>query len=199
MLLLVEKTIMKEAWETLKTMYLGTDRVKEMKVQTLKSEFVALHMKPTQSIDDFVVKLTTIVNNIRGLGDTMEESTVSQKFLCVAPNKFNPIVSTIEKFMDMKTMSIEEVIGQLKAHEKYHIGVLNGDNDDEHVLLTRVEWKVEWNAKESSEGSTSKSPKWRGKGGSHGHGRGRGHGRGSGRDEDGRDNDQGGHKAWKFN
>ena len=36
-------------------------RIKEAKVHTLKSEFVAIHKKDGESINDFAVKLTMIV------------------------------------------------------------------------------------------------------------------------------------------
>lgn len=50
------------AWKTLKMMHFGADRVKEVRVQTLKSEFEGMRMKETETIDDFAKRLTTIVN-----------------------------------------------------------------------------------------------------------------------------------------
>ena len=37
------------------------ERVKEVKVQTLKREFKAIRMKDSESIDEFAMKLTMIV------------------------------------------------------------------------------------------------------------------------------------------
>ena len=45
LLLIAEKKTVVAAWETLKTMHLGTDRVKSAKVQNLKTEFELLRMK----------------------------------------------------------------------------------------------------------------------------------------------------------
>lgn len=69
-------------------------------------------------MDDFAVKLDTIVNRIRGLGEKVEDSNVVRKFIRAAPAKFLKIVSTLEQFGDFKTMTVEEVIGRLKAHEE---------------------------------------------------------------------------------
>ena len=43
-------------------MHVGMERVKEAKVQTLKSEFEAIYMKNIDSIDDFAMKLAMIVS-----------------------------------------------------------------------------------------------------------------------------------------
>lgn len=69
LLLIAEKETAREAWVMLKTMYVGADRVKEAKAQTLKTEFDNLRMKPAESVDEFAIKLNTIVNRIRGLGE----------------------------------------------------------------------------------------------------------------------------------
>lgn len=102
-----------------------------MKIQTLKSELENLRMKPAESMDDFAVKLNTIVNRIRSLGEKVEESNVVRKFLQAAPAKFF-VVSTVEHFADFKTMTVEEVIGLLKAHGEQ----LNrfGEGGEKHVV-----------------------------------------------------------------
>ena len=99
-------------------------------------------MKEMESVDDFAVRLTTLVNQIRGLGEKMEESYVVKKLLRAVPGKYLQIVSTIEQFGDMKTMMVKEAIGRLKAYEERLRG-MSGNNDDEHLLLTRIEWEAQ--------------------------------------------------------
>jgi hypothetical protein len=94
-------------------------------------------MKESESVDDFVAWLATIVNKIRALGEKFEETYAVKKFLCVVPNKFLQIASTIEQFGDLKTMTVEEVIGRMKAHEEPLGGI--GDAGEEHLLLTPAE------------------------------------------------------------
>lgn len=136
LLLLAEKETKRGAWTTLKTMHMGAERVKEVKVQTLKSEFEVLRMKQGESIDDFAVKLTTIVKKICALGDKEEEGYVVKKFLRAVPPKFMQIASMIEQFDDFKTMTVEEVIGCLKAHEERIDNYSKGGGGEEHLLLT---------------------------------------------------------------
>ena len=60
-------------------MFMGVARVKEAKVQALKGEFESLIMNEMEKIEDFCMKLSGIVTNIRVLGEIMEESSVVRK------------------------------------------------------------------------------------------------------------------------
>ena len=62
-------------------MHVGVKRVKEAKVETLKSEFEATRMKDSESIDEFSMKLRTMVSGILSLRDVVEEISVVKKFL----------------------------------------------------------------------------------------------------------------------
>ncbi|XP_022925331.1 uncharacterized protein LOC111432621 [Cucurbita moschata] len=165
--LLAEKETAKEAWQMLKTIHVGAERVKEAKFQTLKFEFEIMNMKESETIDDCVARLTEVINKIRTFGDKFEEANLVKKFLHSVPPKFLHIASAIEQFADLKVMTMEEVIGRLKAYEER----IGGNKENvEHVLLTQGEWK----AKERSDNGGHS----RGRGCS-GRWRGRGHGRGN--------------------
>jgi hypothetical protein len=47
------KKTSKEVWDSLKARFVGEERVKEARLQTLKSEFDALRMKDSDSIDHY--------------------------------------------------------------------------------------------------------------------------------------------------
>ncbi|GKB05364.1 ribonuclease H-like domain, reverse transcriptase, RNA-dependent DNA polymerase [Tanacetum coccineum] len=59
LLMLADKDTAKEAWETLRTMHMGAERVKEAKVQTLRSDFEVIRMKDSESVDEFAMRLNT--------------------------------------------------------------------------------------------------------------------------------------------
>ncbi|XP_074336139.1 uncharacterized protein LOC141673302 [Apium graveolens] len=117
-LTLVERKTAKNAWEATKTVSLGATKVKQAKAQTLKSEFESINMKDTDQLDDFCMKLNGLVARIRALGKTIGEEYVLKKMLRAVPAKFLKIASAIEQFGNIETMSVEEVIGSLKAHEE---------------------------------------------------------------------------------
>ncbi|KAF2284725.1 hypothetical protein GH714_029592 [Hevea brasiliensis] len=99
------KKTAKEAWNMLKMMNQGADKVKEVRSQTLWREFEALRMGDSENVDDFSGKLTIIVNKLRNLGNTVEEERVVKKLLRSVSSKFLQIVSAIEEFSDLTTKS----------------------------------------------------------------------------------------------
>ena len=96
-------------------------------------------MKDTDSVDDFALRMKTITNEIRLLGEKFEESNAVRKFLRAVPSKFLEISSAIEQFGDLKRMTMDEVTGRLKAHEERLRGSTN-EKDDGQLLLTRSQW-----------------------------------------------------------
>nr|GEU94323.1 hypothetical protein [Tanacetum cinerariifolium] len=153
LLSLAEKQTAKDAWETLKTMFMGADRVKTAKVQTLKAEFETLSMKDTEIIDDFAMKVNNIVSNVQALREKVEKAYVIKKLLRAVPSKFLQIASTIEQFVDLDNMTVEEVIGRLKAHEER---VRRQSKSGEgKLLLTHQEWLERSKKKGNEEQRTS--------------------------------------------
>ncbi|XP_074359842.1 uncharacterized protein LOC141699947 [Apium graveolens] len=115
---IADKMTSKTAWEAIKTVHLGADKVKKAKAQTLKAEFESLVMKDTEQRDDFCMKMNSLVTNIRTLGEKVEETYVIKKLFRAVPVKFLQIASAIEQFGDLEKMSVEKVVGSLKAHEE---------------------------------------------------------------------------------
>ena len=55
----------KEIWDELKERYEGSERVKNVKMLTLKREFEMLKMKESESVKDYSSKLSELVNQMR--------------------------------------------------------------------------------------------------------------------------------------
>lgn len=115
--------------------------MKKAKVQTLRTEFESLSMKDSEQLDDFYLKLNGLVSNIRALGESLDESYVVKKLLRVVPSKFLQIVSTMEQFGDLETMTLEEAVGSLKAHEERLKGNSKSDSNEGQLMLTEEEWQ----------------------------------------------------------
>ncbi|XBI41309.1 hypothetical protein VPH35_125782 [Triticum aestivum] len=76
-----------------------------------------MSMKKSEGVGEFALKLTSLVNEMRALGSKMEDIAVVEKLLRAVPDKFLPIVVTIEQWGDVTKMSVMEVIGRLKNRE----------------------------------------------------------------------------------
>ena len=171
LLSITEKKTTRSAWEAIKLMCLGADRVKKARVQTLKTEFENLSMKDSETIDEFCMKLSGLVTNIRALGETIDESYVVKKILRATPSKFLQITSAIEQFGKLDEMSVEETVGSLKAHEERLQG--QTENNSGQLMLTEEEWlkreksegqllftKEEWQKRKNQKNRGTNSYQW---------------------------------------
>lgn len=69
-------------------------------------------------MDDFAIRVTTMLSKMHMLGEKIEDSYVVDKVLRVMTPKYLPITTTLEQFGNLSTMSIEKVFGRLKAYEE---------------------------------------------------------------------------------
>ncbi|CAH9146107.1 unnamed protein product [Cuscuta epithymum] len=150
------KATAKEAWDTLKTMRVGVERVREAKAQTCWTEFEALAFKDGEGVESFGIRLTAIMNDLQVLGDPLTEHKAVQKFLRSVPRKYKQMAMAIESLVDLKTLSIEELTGRLRVVEE------RGDLDDSthaggRLLLTEEEWKARQRGKDLPGGIDKKN------------------------------------------
>jgi hypothetical protein len=87
------------------------------KLQTYRLKFEQLKMNEDETISKYFLRVEELVNAMKGLGETSDDSLLVQKILRSLPDKFNPKVSAIEELNDLKTMSIDQLIGTLTAYE----------------------------------------------------------------------------------
>jgi hypothetical protein len=117
LLCVTEKETAADVWAALRSMHVGAERVREARIQSLRSDFDALKMSYAESVDDFAAKFTMLVGRIRELGDLMKEKYIMKKLRAVSKKYIN-IASSIGLFCDVNKISMEEAIGSLKAHEE---------------------------------------------------------------------------------
>ncbi|XP_051197381.1 uncharacterized protein [Lolium perenne] len=136
LLRVAEKETTAEVWAALRSMHVGVERVREARIQSLRSEFDGLKMFYAESVDDFAARFTTLVGRIRELGDPMEEKYVVNKLLRVVSKKYINVASSIGLLCDVNKMSMEEAFGSLKAHEELLKGQ-EEEGEEEKLLMTR--------------------------------------------------------------
>lgn len=166
---LAVKETAKDAWEAVKMMRLGVTRVQNAKATGLKKQLEAIKFGDGEDIDDFSMRLSSLVLQLGVLGVKISEPDVVRKFLFVVPKKFSQMACSTETLLDLDTLSIEELIGRLKAAEECHEQEEPEAKHTGKLLLSEEKWHARMNLRE---GGASSSQAGRGK--QRGRGRGRG-------------------------
>ncbi|XP_050874915.1 uncharacterized protein LOC127078512 [Lathyrus oleraceus] len=164
-------TTAKEAWDKLQTCNKGVEQVKKIRLQTLRGDFERLFMEESESISDYFSRVLAIVNQLKRNGEDVDEVKVMEKILRTLNQSFDFIVTNIEENKDLKTMTIEQLMGSLQAYEENQKRKIKQKEAMEQLL--------QLNIKEANY-VNYKSQRGRGRGQDRGRGRGHGgEGRGS--------------------
>jgi hypothetical protein len=113
---LADKPTAKDAWDSITATRVGLDRAQKAMVQKLRQEWDRLTFQLGEDIDDFALCLSGLVQQLARHGDGgIDEQKAVEKYLRVVPKKYTQIALSMETLLDLSTLSIEEVIGRLKA------------------------------------------------------------------------------------
>ena len=81
---LATKTSAKAAWDAIKMMRIGDERVRKSTAQNLRTEYEQIAFRDGESVEDFALCLSNIVQRLAILGDPEPEGKVVAKYLRVA-------------------------------------------------------------------------------------------------------------------
>nr|GEV13901.1 ribonuclease H-like domain, reverse transcriptase, RNA-dependent DNA polymerase [Tanacetum cinerariifolium] len=108
----------KELWESLKKRHVGEEKVQQARLQSLMIGFQTLQIKEDDTMDAFTAKLNGYATKAKELGKTLDESLLVRKLLDSTPDRFIKIVASIEQTNDLDDITLEEIVGKLKAFEE---------------------------------------------------------------------------------
>ncbi|KAJ0703081.1 putative RNA-directed DNA polymerase [Helianthus annuus] len=157
LLQVAKKKTAKEVWESLKTRFVGAERVQKARLHTLKSEFESMRMKDGESIDDYAGKLSGMISKYNNVGAVLGDEELVRKLLDTVTDKYIQLVASMEQYSDVEKMPFEEAIGRLKAYEdrlKLRQGSSTGESS---LLFTKAEGV-------SNNRGFNKHGSWRGRG-----------------------------------
>ncbi|XP_072149516.1 uncharacterized protein [Setaria viridis] len=162
---LSRKRTAKEAWDAIAAARIGSDRARKSTLQALRKEWENLAFKPSEDVDDFALRLNTLLQKMVQYSDnTYGKKRAIKKLLRCVPEKYKQIACSIEYLLDLSRMSIEEAIGRLK--------VVNNDESQPpsgpviiggKLHFTQEQWEARQGDRKKGEPSSSTGGRRRGK------------------------------------
>ncbi|KAE8799034.1 retrotransposon protein [Hordeum vulgare] len=76
-----------EIWSSLKSRFVGADRVRAARLATLRGDFERLRMDANESLDAFAGKISGMAARYAGLGSTLDNAAMVKKLFDAVPDR----------------------------------------------------------------------------------------------------------------
>ncbi|GJU52563.1 retrovirus-related pol polyprotein from transposon TNT 1-94 [Tanacetum coccineum] len=107
----------KEIWKTLLITHQGNSQVKDNKIDLLVQQYEQFVISEDESIDSAFARFNTIITSLKALDEGYSSKNYVRKFLRALHPKWRAKVTAIEESKDLMSLSLDELIGNLKVHE----------------------------------------------------------------------------------
>nr|GEV74382.1 zf-CCHC domain-containing protein/UBN2 domain-containing protein [Tanacetum cinerariifolium] len=107
----------KEIWKTLLITHQGDNQVKDNMIDLLVQQYEQFIISEDKSIDSVFVRFNTIISSLKALDEGYFSKNYVRKFLRALHPKRRAKVTTIEESKDLTSLSLDELIGNLKVHK----------------------------------------------------------------------------------
>ncbi|GKG05286.1 hypothetical protein Tco_0325372, partial [Tanacetum coccineum] len=124
----------KEIWKTLLITHQGNSTVKDNKIDLLVQQYEQFVISKDELIDSVFARFNTIITNLKALDeDYFSKNYVRKVFRALHP-KYRAKVMAIKESKDLTSLSLDELIENLKVHEM----VIKKDSE---IIKAKVERK----------------------------------------------------------
>ncbi|GJW38910.1 zf-CCHC domain-containing protein [Tanacetum coccineum] len=143
----------KEIWDTLLITHQGNSQVKDNKIDLLVQQYEQFTIPEEESIDNAFARFNTIITSLKALDEGFSSKNYVRKFLRALHPKWRAKVTAIEESKDLTSLSLDELIGNLKVYEviiKNDSEMVKGKREQNKSLALKAK-------KESSDEDSSNS------------------------------------------
>ncbi|GJX09952.1 hypothetical protein Tco_0199811 [Tanacetum coccineum] len=96
---------------------IGNSQVKDNKINLLVQQYKQFIVSKDESIDNAFARFSTIIASLKALDEGYSSKNYVRKFLRALHPKWRTNVMAIEESKDLTSLSLDELIGNLKVHE----------------------------------------------------------------------------------
>ncbi|GJU06354.1 retrovirus-related pol polyprotein from transposon TNT 1-94 [Tanacetum coccineum] len=107
----------KENWKTLLITHQGNSQVKDNKIDLLVQQYEQFVISEDESIDSSFARYNTFITSLKALDEGYSSKNYVRKFLKALHPKWREKVTAIEESKALTSLSLDELIGNLKVHE----------------------------------------------------------------------------------
>ncbi|GJU83018.1 retrovirus-related pol polyprotein from transposon TNT 1-94 [Tanacetum coccineum] len=103
--------------DTLLITHQGNSQVKDIKIDLLVQQYEQFTISEEESIDNAFTRFNTIITSLKALDEGFSSKNYVRKFLRALHPKRRAKVTAIEESKDLTSLSLDELIGNLKVYE----------------------------------------------------------------------------------
>nr|GEW17439.1 retrovirus-related Pol polyprotein from transposon TNT 1-94 [Tanacetum cinerariifolium] len=107
----------KEIWKTLLITHQGNSQVKDNKIELLVQQYEQFVISEDESIDNAFARFNTIITSLKALDEGYSCKNYVRRFLRAPYPKWRSKVTTIKESKDLTSLSLDELIENVKVHE----------------------------------------------------------------------------------
>ncbi|GJV72264.1 zf-CCHC domain-containing protein [Tanacetum coccineum] len=107
----------RDIWNSLIITHHGNKQVKYNKIDLFVQKYKEFIISDDESIDCAFSRFNTIITSLKAHDESFLSRNHVRKFLRALPTKWRPKVTAIEESKDLSTLSLDELIGNLKVYE----------------------------------------------------------------------------------
>ncbi|GJX59878.1 zf-CCHC domain-containing protein [Tanacetum coccineum] len=107
----------KEIWKTLLITHQGNNQVKDNKIDLLVQQYEQFVVPEDETINSAFARFNTIITSLKALDEGYSSKNYVRKFLRALHPKWRENITTIEDSKDLTSLSLDELIRNLKVHE----------------------------------------------------------------------------------
>jgi hypothetical protein len=137
--MIVKKEMTKEAWDAITTMRVGDDRVKKATMQHLRRKFDLTTFDDGETIEDYALCLSCMAAYLATLDEEVKDGEIIAKMLRSLSPRFKQIMIAIKPLLDVSTMCVADLTGQLKEPDETFKEAPTSLQQDGKLYLTEEE------------------------------------------------------------
>nr|GEX92036.1 copia protein [Tanacetum cinerariifolium] len=120
--------VTKELWERIQMLMQGTSLTKQERECKLYDEFDKFAYKKGESLRDFYMRFSLLLNDMNIYNMKLEQFQVNTKFLNTLPSEWSKFTTDVKLVRDLHTTNVDQLHAYLGQHE-YHVNELRNSSN----------------------------------------------------------------------